>query len=242
MTFRDYGVWQSACATIVLGGILANYYVTNDPVNYPVADLESKARSIMNWVVSIGSVERGNWDQLTWPYIAFKENFQGLGNPDVTISRNVLFTSTAVMPNVTLTVEYFASTQVDSGEVVGQTIIPQFTVFAEVTANEDITIKPLPVIDGQKENVQQVVLVRDYDNSIGTDYFSSAELPESSLIVVSNPTTSVVNVVINLAIDRPTINPPLIFVDPVPTEIPSDGGLGYPDPTVEPEAYGIEVI
>jgi hypothetical protein len=241
-TFKDYGIWQSAAATIVLDGIRNNYYVTNDAVNYSLAALEAKATSIMDAAVSIASVEQGDWDQSTWPYIAYKENFRGLNNPNKTIATNNLFISTAIVPEFTLTVQNFAKTEIKGREVIGESVIPQFTVFAEVTSNADITIKPLPVIDAQKENVQQVTLIRDYENSIGTDYFSSAVLPETSLIVVANPTTSIVNVVINLAMDRPVSNPPLIYVDPVPSEIPSDGGLGYPDPSVEPEFYGIATI
>jgi hypothetical protein len=241
-TFRDYGIWQSAAATIVLDGIRNNYYVTNDPVNYSLAALEAKATSIMEAAVSIASVERGDWDQSTWPYIAYKENFRGLDNPNKTIATNNLFISTAIVPEFTLTVQNFAKTEIKGREVIGESVIPQFTVFAEVTANEDITIKPLPVIDAQKENVQQVTLFLDYENLIAADYFSSAVLPQNSLVVVFNPVTSIVNVVINLAMDRPVSNPPLIYVDPVPSEIPSDGGLGYPDPSVEPEFYGIATI
>jgi hypothetical protein len=239
-TFRDYGIWQSAAATIVLDGIRNNYYVTNDAVNYSLAALEAKATSIMDAAVSIASVERGDWDQSTWPYIAYKENFRGLNNPNKTIATNNLFISTAQLATPEITVEFFVETKFDAKPAEAFSQIPMFTVFDEQVTN--INIKPREIENYKQYTVAQIRLDRDYSPSSQDLLGSTADLPQNSLVVVFNPVTSIVNVVINLAMDRPIIERPPVISDPLPSEIPSDGGLGYPDPSVEPEFYGIATI
>jgi hypothetical protein len=237
--FNGYGVWQSACASICVEGVRAGYYVTGDAVNYPVSDLLTKAKQIITDSINISNAQGSLWDQRIIPYIGLMDNWKDeIIEGNVEISTQNLFVARSFIPQITLTVQYIPTTEISPRKPVGKDIlvsdlarsgiIPQFTVFAEQITNIDI--KPLAVYDGRKENVQQVLIERDFDNSIGTDYFSSFSIPIFDVTAVITPSL-VVNKTINLAMNRPVILPPVSTAVQLGQDTAGVTNEGTPDQT-----------
>jgi hypothetical protein len=239
---KDYGSWQVACATICIEGCRAGYYVTGDEVNYPVSALLTKAKQIVSDIVSISSVERSDWDQSVITFAGLRADWKDEGVVDIGIN---VIQSRAYVPLQTITTEYFVQTVIEIGsrnpnvrlpfnELITRSDIPQFVVFAEQLTNIDL--KPLPVEDTRKENVQQVQLIRDSILEQNVEDISSAEIPQFNVVAVITPSL-VVNKTINLAMGRPVQTPPIVTVPIITEKDPSDSPVSE-----EPVAISIDSL
>ena len=203
---KDYGVWITAPAAICVEGVRAGYYTTGDAVNYPVNGLLTKAKQILTDRIAQSAIERGAWDQFTIPFLALMQNWKDEGLVD--LSPNIL-QARAIQPPATLTVIFAPITNIslDSRELTANGEVLPFIVFAEQT--DDIIIKPLPVYDGRKENVQQITLDRDYDVFPATENTSSAVLPQFDVTAIITPNL-IINKLIHLAMRTPIVSLPII--------------------------------
>jgi hypothetical protein len=204
---RDYIKWQATCVPVVLDGLKRNYYTTNDP-NYSLARLNSKALSISNYMLGMASVDVGEWDRRSWPYMALYPDFTNSGNVIKTVGvldGNAVTNEPTIETNNirSVTVGKITSSQEEVKLLIESiSIILPFTVYSVTPTN--VTISPKAVGDTLYKQAVQIPIVKfDWNLSLASSVESTSEAPSAFTATTSNSRVTKVNAIINLSIDGP---------------------------------------
>ncbi len=224
-SFRDYGIWQTVCAAIVLDGCQAGYYTSNSP-EYTVSALQAKAVQYITDYKSIAQAETVIWDQKLWPYAAITAGF--LGDGTIATSPSTIVSVAAVpAPQVSATV---VEQQIINADFVqSDAVIPSTTVIA--TQPIDVLTRP-PTLSNIFDSVQDPSILIGVSPSISDVALGLAESPEVSVITTTVPNTPIVNVIIQMSMSGPGSSPrDPVIIEPEPT---------IPDNPVSPAANPVE--
>jgi hypothetical protein len=132
---RDYGEWQIACASVVIDGLRNNAYWTRDEVNYPVASLTTKTKSMLSFVASFASTVTSQYEMTYWPQMSTFSNFLDLG--EVSFSAPMLGSLALTYP-VTVSAQSNVSRYLEPKEIVAVT--DKATATVTTTSTTSVTI------------------------------------------------------------------------------------------------------
>lgn len=198
----NYGIWHTVAASIALEGLRNNYYTSNDPA-YPVSALYNKAKLIANNFLSYSSIDNGEWDRLTWPFMGIYRDFLDTGNAVKIVS---VLDSTSQIPTPQVQTDNLRSVTIGSKEdsqvLEARSIVFPFAIYAVTPTN--VTVAPKAVGDTMyKEAVQTFSIDRGWEVTITQEIQDNAVIPGVLVATTFNRVGPKINAIINLSIDGP---------------------------------------